>query len=67
MFWKLLLISCVFIALFMVGIGIKRLFKKDAPLPTGSCSMSHGIKNEDEGCASCEFRDHPDCSLNNKE
>ena len=64
MFLKLLIISVIFVAIVMLGLGVKLLFDKNAKFSAHSCALEDGSLKEDGACAACDLKDLADCPEN---
>ncbi len=50
LFWKLMLISVIIVAIAMAGLGIRMLFMKNAQFSGGSCKTAPGLADKGIGC-----------------
>ena len=61
MFFKLLILSVILVALIMLALGIKMLFNPKAEFSGHACAFDSGEKEIDIGCVKCQLKDIVDC------
>ncbi|WP_147372187.1 hypothetical protein [Mariniphaga sediminis] len=64
MFFKLLIISVILVAIVMLALGIKLLFNKNAQFTAHSCAIEDGSPDREGTCSKCELTDIVDCPEN---
>jgi len=67
MFIKLLIISIIIVAIFMLGLGIKLLFNPKAKLKSPTCALEDDETDGEGACYKCQLKDLTDCPDNKKE
>jgi hypothetical protein len=66
MFLKLVLISIVFVALALLALAIKMLFKPGAEFPGQPCALEDGSLDDEGACSKCQIKDLANCPENKK-
>lgn len=61
MYFKLLIISVILVAVIMLALSIKLLFDKNARFEAHSCALEDGSLNEDGVCSGCQLKDFTNC------
>jgi hypothetical protein len=61
MYFKLLIISVLLVAVIMMALGIKLLFDKNARFEAHSCALEGGPLDETGACAGCQLKDLTNC------
>lgn len=64
MFFKLLIISVVLVAIIMLALGIKLLFDPKAEFSAHSCALEDGSLDKDSACSKCQLKDLANCPEN---
>jgi hypothetical protein len=62
---KLIIISVVLVALSILGLGVKLLFKSDAEFPFHSCTFEDGHSDQNGICSNCQLKELADCAEKN--
>jgi len=62
MLLKIIIISVVIVAFFVLALGLKQWFNPKAKPIAHSCSFDSGETKENSDCASCEIKEQAHCT-----
>ncbi len=65
MFIKLMIVSVIVVAVFMLAIGLKKLINPKAKFPPQSCALEENQNLDKDGaCSLCQLKDLANCPEN---
>ena len=66
MYWKILILTFILVAIMMLALGVKLLFDKNATFTHHSCGLNNGESEDKTGCASCGIQELANCDEKKK-